>query len=207
MLLYVDPSGNLDAVDIITEMAKVEKFRSPQYVSADTLPFREVCALIANCKKEQRWLIVDNFHVMLKRDILEAIPKVNEKFRLFFLTDHKLMPNIFLLYGKVCSISLTHAHESRVRRPIYFSLLTLKVSNTKAEAFFNGILRLHEFMVENNPKCDQFRFINTFVKKFHAQRKKMNAQKLQQLICEVYGGLMDTSELQSILREVFGILE
>ena len=129
-----------------------------------------------------------------------------EKFRLFFVTDHKLMPNIFLLYGKLTSISLTHAHESRVRRPIYFSLLTLKVSNSKAEAFFNGILRLHEFLVENNPKCDQFRYINMFVKKFHSKRKKMNAQRLQQLICEIYG-LGETSELQSILREVFGILE
>ena len=46
LLLYADESGNLDAVDIITEMAKVEKCRSPQYVSADALPFREVCLFL-----------------------------------------------------------------------------------------------------------------------------------------------------------------
>ena len=165
---------------------------------------------IANCKKEQRWLIVDNFHTVVKRDLLELIPKVNDQFRLFFLTKHETMPSIFSLYGKVSSISLTHAHESRIRRPLYFSLLTLRVTNTKAKAFFNGILRLHEYLVENHPNCDQFKYISSFVKSFRNQGKYLNPQRLQQLISETYG-YDDTAEdkemLQSILREVFGILE
>ena len=92
LLLFVDPSSALDAVDVITDMAKAEKSRSPHYISADTISFREVCTQIANCKKEQRWLIVDNFHAVVKRDLLEAIPKVSDRFRLFFLTKHELMP-------------------------------------------------------------------------------------------------------------------
>ena len=119
--------------------------------------------------------------------------------------------SIFLLYGKVSSISLTHESLSTVRRPIYYSLLTLRVSNTKAKAFFNGILRLHEFLIENNPKYDQFRFISTFVKSFRNQGKTLlSPLKLQQLIRETYGydySAEDQQLLESILREVFGILE
>ena len=77
--------------------AKAEKSRSPHYISADTISFREVCTQIANCKKEQRWLIVDNFHAVVKRDLLEAIPKVSDRFRLFFLTKHELMPRFVWL--------------------------------------------------------------------------------------------------------------
>ena len=66
-------------------------------------------------------------------------------------------------------------------------------------------------MIENNPKYDQFRFISTFVKSFRNQGKTLlNPHKLQQLIRETYGydySAEDQELLESILREVFGILE
>ena len=210
ILLYADPSNALDAVDIITDMAKAGNYRCPNYVSADALPFRDVCSVVANSKKEQRWLIVDNFHNAMRRDLLQNIPKVNEKFRLFFLSKHELMPNIYRLYGSVTSISLTHAKEPGVSRPLYFSLLTFRVNNTKAKAFFNGVLRLHEFLVENDPKCDQFKNISTFVKSFRNKGPNLNPDNLQQLIYEAYGqdeSSENSDLLQSILREVFGSLE
>ena len=48
----------------------------------------ELNSLISNCKKERRWLIVDNFHAIYRSDNKLALPNVTPSFRIFLLTNH-----------------------------------------------------------------------------------------------------------------------
>ena len=48
----------------------------------------ELNSMISNCKKEKRWLIVDNFHTIYRSDSKLVLPNVTPSFRIFLLTNH-----------------------------------------------------------------------------------------------------------------------
>jgi hypothetical protein len=206
VLLYTDKSCALDAVEVIADMAKAGGFKSPQYVSADNMPVHEMANLTTNCQKERRWLIIDSFHQLARSDnfSVDGLPTVSAAFRLFFLTSHDLMPCIFGLYNRVVSISLTHAPETRVRRPLFFSLLCLRSPDVKMKSFYDCLLRLHEFMAEGNSLCTKYCYVSALAKKWQNQSVTVTPQKLQNLIAETYGYNEHDDEqlLHSILREI-----
>ena len=55
---FSDTSGALDVVDILCDMAKSYHLPCPKYISSSLLASADVAALILNCKKERRWLII-----------------------------------------------------------------------------------------------------------------------------------------------------
>ena len=47
---------------------------------------------IVNCRKENRWILIDNFHFLFDELYLLKLPNaVNSNFRIFFITDHEQM--------------------------------------------------------------------------------------------------------------------
>ena len=104
-------------------------------------------------------------------------------------------------HSKVAYISLTHAPISAIRRCLYFSLLSLRIQGAKTKPFLDGILRLHEYLTDGQPNCDQYRYLNIFVKKWRWVDK--TPEDVQNLVNEVYGIDVSSDDfLKSILREI-----
>lgn len=203
LLIYSDISGSLDVVDVICDLARVKKLTCPKYVSADLLTSLEVANLIVNSKKERRWLIIDNF-TRVTHEIVESIPvNLSGDQRLFFVAMHHNLTFDFGLNNKVKFISMSHAPKSAVRKSLYLTLLKLR--GIHEPNFLEGVLRLHEYLSECYPNCDQYRYLNIFVKKWQQRGSGMTPEHLLALINESYD-LDDSSDhhqlLKSILREI-----
>ena len=98
-------------------------------------------------------------------------------------------------------ISLTYAPIPDIRCSLYFSLLCLRFEGAKAKPFLDGILKLHEYLTEGKPDCNQYRYLNIFVKKWRWIDK--TPEDVQNLVNEVYGIDVSTDDLlKSILREI-----
>ena len=204
VLMYCDSSGSIDPVDVICELAKAARFHCPKYISANLSPPADISIQIVNSKKERRWLIIDNFHDA-GRDVIEGISAVvNHQSRLFFISSHGAMPNTSSLYSKVASISLTHASEPRIRRPLYLSLLSLNMADAKP--LIEGILRLHECLADNDSSCDKYRYLSILVRKWRKRRAYLTPECIHAMINETYGYQDHESSaddlIQSILREL-----
>ena len=202
LLVYSDTSGALDVVDILCDMARSSQLPCPKYICSSLLASSEVAALILNCKKERRWLIIDNFN-LITNEVVETMPStVAGGHRLFLIASHDAFtsPSISM-HSKVSYISLTHAPIPDIRRCLYFSLLSLRIEGAKAKPFLDGILKLHEYLTEGQPNCDQYRYLNIFVKKWRWVDK--TPEDVQNLVNEVYGIDVSSDDfLKSILREI-----
>ncbi len=206
VLIYGDSHGALDPVDVICELARASGFHHcPKYISADLLPPTEIGNQIVNSKKERRWLIIDNFH-QVGRDLIESMSAtVNHQSRLFLISSHGAIPDTSSLYSKVSSLSLTHASEPRIRRPLFLSLLGLNVPDAKP--LLEGILRLHECLADNDESCDKYRYLSILVRKWRKRRANLTPEGIHALINETYGyqessGDNKSDLIQSILREL-----
>ena len=121
VLLFHDDSNAVDAVEVIVDMAVAGGFKSPQYCIMDDKDPADIAVLIGNSRKERRWLIIDNFHLLFKEDTFspESLPAVSPVFRLFFLTRHDDMPKCFSLHGLVFAVSLSHSAIRSVRWELF----------------------------------------------------------------------------------------
>ena len=51
---------------------------------------------IINCRKENRWILIDNFHLLYHQlYLLKLPPSVNKNFRVFLITDHQQMARYY----------------------------------------------------------------------------------------------------------------
>ncbi len=208
MLIYPDDSGALDAVEIICELARAAgggRTNCPKYVSADLMTSAEVASLITNGKKEARWLIIDNLS-RLTCEIVEAIPaNVDATHRLFIVASESISFDA-TINNKVVFASLSHAPLAAVRKALYSSLLRLRIAvGSKGTTFLDGVMKLHEYLAECYPFCDQYRYLITLVKRWQQQGPSVTADVLEMIIDDAYG-LDDSSDhhqlLRSILREI-----
>ena len=98
VLVFHDHSDVINASDVIIDIAHKEGYPCPSYVSLSKTEYsserkfvdriNELNGVLSNCKKERRWLIVDNFHTIYRTDSKLTLPKVNPEFRIFLLTNH-----------------------------------------------------------------------------------------------------------------------
>ena len=205
LLVFSDTSGALDTVDILCDLARSYGLPSPKYISASLITPSEVAFQILSSKKEKRWLIVDNFE-QVTIEIVESLAPVIGGNRIFLIANHNTLGTPSLsMHNKVSFLSLTHAPYPSVRKDLFMSLLTLRLKGPSAKTYLDGILKLHEYLVQNQPELDQYRYLNIFVKKWqHKGKNLMTAEDILGLIVEVYGFEEAANDelLKSTLREV-----
>ena len=144
LLVFHDDSNVVNACDIVAELALQGRYPCPRYVSIDNarslssssiscdlspapsnrMDVGELNVLMGVCKREKRWLIVDNFHSVCGTFNKLKIPQVNGDFRIFFLSSHAKMKR-FQLYGTVDALSLTHSSSDEVYRHLFMELMDL----------------------------------------------------------------------------------
>ncbi len=76
--------------------------------------------------------------------------------------------------------------------------------DAKTRIFYEGILRLHQYLVEDDPSFgDIFRHVRTLATKWRNVTEAVTPQKVASLVAEAYGQTMeDQTLLVSILREL-----
>lgn len=113
VLVFRDDSNEIGVFELIIEQALHLGYPSPLYMSAES---SEIPALnqvvsqyqikqmipcfifsnvskILNCRKEKRWLVIDNAHLLSNKLYqLKLPPNISSEFRLFFISDHCYMP-------------------------------------------------------------------------------------------------------------------
>ncbi len=94
------------------------------------------------------------------------------------------------------------------RSAIFLSLLCLRSPkqpvDAKTKAFYEGILRLHQCLTEDNPAfSDIFRHVATLATKWRNVGEAVTPQKVHSLVAEAYAHTMeDQTLLTSIIREL-----